>query len=60
VGTLVQILMGMIGYFGTGPLWVCVKVDDYCEPSSIGILTTLNRKKGMLSALLPPTTRSLQ
>jgi hypothetical protein len=31
--------MGMIGYFGTGPLWACVKVDDCFHPSSQGTLT---------------------
>jgi hypothetical protein len=34
--------MGMIGYFGTGPIWACVKVADYCDASSTGTLT-LNR-----------------
>jgi hypothetical protein len=25
--------MDMIGHFGAGPLWECVKVDDYSNPS---------------------------
>jgi hypothetical protein len=31
--------MGMIGHFSVGPIWACVKVDDYCDPSSIDTLT---------------------
>jgi hypothetical protein len=31
----------MIGHFGAGPLWACVKVDDYYDPSSTGTLTRI-------------------
>jgi hypothetical protein len=31
--------MGMIGHYGAGPIWACVKVDDCCDPSSTGTLT---------------------
>jgi hypothetical protein len=31
--------MGMIGHFGTGPLWACVKVDDCYDSSSVVTLT---------------------
>jgi hypothetical protein len=36
-----MISLGMIGHFGTDPLWACVKVDDYCDTSSAGILTRI-------------------
>jgi hypothetical protein len=29
----------MSEYFGTGPLWTWVKIDDWCDPSSAGTLT---------------------
>jgi hypothetical protein len=32
----------MIEYFDTGPEWVCVKVDDYRDPSFAGTLTHVN------------------
>jgi hypothetical protein len=28
-----------VGYFGTGPEWTYVKVDDCCDLSSVGTLT---------------------
>jgi hypothetical protein len=31
--------MGMIVHFGAGPIWACVKVDEYCDPSSACTLT---------------------
>jgi hypothetical protein len=31
--------MVMIGHYGAGPIWTCVKVDDCCDPSSTGTLT---------------------
>jgi hypothetical protein len=34
--------IGMIGYFGTGPIWACVKVVDCCDPSSVCTLTPIN------------------
>jgi hypothetical protein len=34
--------MGMTGYFSTGSLWTCVKVDDCYDPSSTGTLTHVN------------------
>jgi hypothetical protein len=34
-----MISIGMSGYFGTGPEWTCVKVDDWCDSSSAGTLT---------------------
>jgi hypothetical protein len=33
---------GMIGHFGAGPIWACLKVDDCCDPSSAGTLTHIN------------------
>jgi hypothetical protein len=32
----------MIEYFDTGPEWVCVKVDDYRDPSFASTLTHVN------------------
>jgi hypothetical protein len=29
----------MIGHFGAGPIWACVKVDECCNPSFSGTLT---------------------
>jgi hypothetical protein len=34
-----MIRLGMIGYVDTGPLWICVKVDDCCDPSSTSTIT---------------------
>jgi hypothetical protein len=31
--------MGMSGHESAGPLWVYVKIDDYCDSSSTGTLT---------------------
>jgi hypothetical protein len=31
--------MGMIGHFGVGPIWACVKLDNCCDPSYTGTLT---------------------
>jgi hypothetical protein len=31
--------MGMMGHFSAGPLWACVKIDNYCDPSSPGTPT---------------------
>jgi hypothetical protein len=36
VGTSVMFLYG---HFGAGPICACMKVDDCCDQSSIGILT---------------------
>jgi hypothetical protein len=33
--------MGMIGYFGIGLIWACMKVADCCDPSSAGTLTCI-------------------
>jgi hypothetical protein len=33
--------MGMIGHFGAGPLWACVKVDDCYDSSSVVTLTRI-------------------
>jgi hypothetical protein len=34
-----MISLGISGYFGIGPLWACVKVDDCYDLSSTGTLT---------------------
>jgi hypothetical protein len=34
--------MGMSGHVNAGHLWACVKVDDFCDPTSTG---TLNHVK---------------
>jgi hypothetical protein len=31
--------MGMSGHESASPLWVYIKIDDYCDPSSTGTLT---------------------
>jgi hypothetical protein len=54
--------MGMIGHFGTGFLWACVKVDS----SSVGTLTHVNSLENVcerilfVSAFLPPTVHNMQ
>jgi hypothetical protein len=37
----VLVIMEMIGHMSNGPLWTCVKVNDCCDPSSTGTLTTI-------------------
>jgi hypothetical protein len=29
------------GHESVGPLWACVKVDNYCDPSSVGTSTRI-------------------
>jgi hypothetical protein len=63
---------GMIGHTSAGPLRACVKVVDYCDPSSTGILTCAKscllrafchhvgtiRNSGLLSFILMRMIRS--
>jgi hypothetical protein len=34
-----MISLGMSGHESAGPVWACVNVNDYCDPSSVGTLT---------------------
>jgi hypothetical protein len=34
-------VMDMIRHVSAGPLWTCVKVADYCDPSFAGTLTKI-------------------
>jgi hypothetical protein len=46
--------MGMSGHESAGPLRACVKVADYCDPSSAGTLTCIKSLEAVLRATLPP------
>jgi hypothetical protein len=45
--------MSMSGHASAGPLRACVKVTDYCDPSSAGTLTCVESLETFVSALLP-------
>jgi hypothetical protein len=42
--------MSMSGHESVDPLWACVKVDDCCDPSSVGTLTHVKLLKNVCSA----------
>jgi hypothetical protein len=44
----------MIGHTSAGPLRACVKVTDYCDPSSAGILTHAKSLVTCVESVLPP------
>jgi hypothetical protein len=46
--------MGMSGHESVGLLRACVKVTDYCDPSSAGTLTCVKSLEAVLRATLPP------
>jgi hypothetical protein len=45
---------GMSGHESAGPLRGCVKVADYCDPSSTCTLTCIKSLETFVRALLPP------
>jgi hypothetical protein len=44
--------MGMSGHESAGPLWVYVKIDDYCDSSSTGTLTHVKLVKNVCECVM--------
>jgi hypothetical protein len=49
-----------VEYFDIGPWWTSVKVDDFCDLSSVGTLTCVKSIRYVCKCVLPPIARGLQ
>jgi hypothetical protein len=49
-----------VRYFGMGPWWTWVTVDDLCDPFSAGTLSRVNSLEHICECILPPIAHSLQ
>ena len=45
-------MMGMSGHISAGPIWACVRVDDYCDPSVAGTLTRVKTIETCVESVL--------